>query len=128
MANEFEGISNPKFRMALRPDGMVHVVWAQAASVTLDDAIAVTDALTMLTGGRKACLIVDTNNAEPVERAARMEFAGRHDLFAAVALIAGTPLSRLIGNFYLTANKPMVPTQLFEDEGSAVAWLRQFAL
>jgi hypothetical protein len=45
---------------------------------------------------------------------------------SAVAIVVDTPLTRTMGNFFLAVNKPVAPTRLFEDEGSAVAWLSGF--
>lgn len=119
-------ITRPKFRMSLRPDGIVQLVWAPRVAMGLDDAIAATEAMAQLTGGRRTPLLVDTRDVGPQDRAARMEFVRRGDLVSAVALIAGTPLSRMMGNFFLSVSKPMAPTRLFEDEASALAWLREF--
>lgn len=127
MNSEFAAITNPKFRMWLRPDGIVQLVWVPRATMGLDDAVAATDAMTTLTGGREHPLLVDAHDAGPQDRPARMEFARRGDLVSAVALIVNTPLSRMMGNFFLSVSKPVALTRLFDDEASAVAWLREFA-
>jgi hypothetical protein len=44
---------------------------------------------------------------------------------SAVALIVDTPLSRVLGNFFLAVNKPLYPTRLFDNEASALAWLQE---
>jgi len=46
-------ITYPKFRMWLRPDGIVQLVWAPRVTMDLVDAIAAIDAMTRLTGGRR---------------------------------------------------------------------------
>lgn len=61
-----------------------------------------------------------------MERPARTELTRRGDLVSAVALIVGTPLSRMMGNVFLSVSKPMAPTRLFHDEASALAWLQEF--
>ncbi len=119
-------IVRPKFRMWLRPDGVVHLDWAPRVTIALEDALAATDALAQLSGGRQSPLLVDVRDVGPQDRAARNEFVRRGDLVSAVALIVGTPLSRLMGNFFLGVSKPMAPTRLFDDEASALAWLGEF--
>jgi hypothetical protein len=42
-----------------------------------------------------------------------------------VALVVWSPLSRVIGNFFLGLNKPKFPTRLFTAESAALEWLRQ---
>ena len=119
-------ITHPKFRIWLRPDGIVQLVWVLRAAMVLEDAIAATEAMAQLTGGRRCPLLVDAHDAGPQDRSARSEFARRGDLVSAVALIVGTPLSRLMGNFFLSVSKPVAPTRLFDDEASALAWLQAF--
>ena len=126
MADDSGVITHPKFRMWLRPDGIVQLVWAPRAAMGLDDALAATDAMARLTGGRRSPLLVDTRDAGPQDRPARTEFVRRGDLVSAVALLVGTPLSRMMGNFFLSVSKPMAPTRLFDDETSALAWLQGF--
>lgn len=41
-------ITNPKFRMWLRPDGIVQLVWVPRTAITLEDAIAATGAMAQL--------------------------------------------------------------------------------
>ena len=119
-------ITHPKFRMWLRPDGIVQLVWAPRSAMVLEDAHAATAAMAQLTGGRRSPLMVDTHDIGQMERPARIEFARRGDLVSAVALIVGTPLSRMMGNFFLSVSKPMAPTRLFDDEASALVWLQGF--
>ena len=44
----------------------------------------------------------------------------------AVALIVGTPVSRVLGNFYLGLSNPHLPTRLFSSEGEALEWLKGY--
>lgn len=123
MNGESTGITRPRFRMWLRPDGIVQLVWAPGVTMELADATAAIDAMTTLTGGRPSRLLVDVHDAGPQDRSARMEFIRRADLVLGVALIVATPLSRMMGSLFLAVSRPTAPTQLFDDEASAVAWL-----
>jgi hypothetical protein len=127
MNNESAEITHPKFRMWLRPDGIVQLVWGPRVAMGLEDAIAAIDAMTKLTGGRRSPLLVDVHDAGPQDRPARVEFVRRGDLVSAVALIVVTPLSRMMGNFFLNVSRPTTLTRLFDDEASALAWLQEFA-
>jgi hypothetical protein len=119
-------ITHPKFRMWLRPDGIVQLVWAPRVAMVLEDALAAIEAMAQLAGGRRSPLLVDTHDTGPQDRPGRAEFALRGDLVSAVALVVGTPLSRMMGNFFLNLSRPMAPTRLFENEASAIAWLLEF--
>ncbi len=124
MANESTEIETPKFRMWLRPDGIVQLVWAPMRELRLEDAVASIKALSTITGGQRAPLLVDASAIGSQDRSARNEFVSRGDLVSGVALIVTTPLSRLMGNFFVAVSKPMVETRLFEDEDAAAEWLR----
>ena len=119
-------ITNPKFRLWLRPDGIVQLAWVPRADVLLEDAVAAFAALAQLTGGRGRPLLVDLRDIGQLARPARLEFARRYDTVSAVALVVGTPLSRIIGNLFMSMNKPLTPTRLFDKEAPAVAWLMRF--
>ena len=119
-------ITHPKFRMWLRPDGIVQLVWVPRTTALLEDAIAAIEAMTQLTGGRRSPLLVDLHDVGPQARPARLEFARRGDLVSAVALIVGTPLSRMAGNLFINMSRPPTPTRLFDNEASALAWLQTF--
>ena len=126
MSEHATEIVTPEFRMLLRPDGIVHLIWVPKTSITVAAARAAIDAMSSLTGGAPAPLLVETPDVGSQDRSARMEFVGRHDLVSAVALIARTPLSRMLGNFYISVSRPKVETHLFDDLPSAEAWLKEF--
>ncbi len=126
MSSESERGDGRQFRMWMRPDGVVQLVWATGAVMTLEAARDAIDTMTAITGGRPTPLLVDSHDAGPQLRPARKEFVRRGDLASAVALMVSTPLSRMMGNFFLSVNKPAAPTRLFEDESSAVEWLKGF--
>ena len=49
------------------------------------------------------------------------ERAGRY--LARVALVADSPLTRTIGNFFMRLNRPPVPVRIFDAEDEAMRWL-----
>ena len=126
MGEDSGAITNAKFRIWLRPDGIVGMVFTPRVATDLADALAAIDAVTQLTGGRRSPLLVDMHGFGPPDRSARLELARRGDVVSAVALIVDTPLSRMLGTFFLTVNKPPYPMRLFDNEASAVAWLLEF--
>jgi hypothetical protein len=126
MVDDSSVITHPKFRMWLRPDGIVQVVWAPRTTALLEDATATLEAMAQLTGGRRRPLLVDMRDTGSQDRATRAEWTSRSDLQSAVALIVGTPLSRMLGNLVIRASKPPFPVRLYDNEVSAVAWLQKF--
>ena len=43
---------------------------------------------------------------------------------AALALYSNKAYERIIGSLFLKINKPLVPTEFFDDKDKAIAWLR----
>lgn len=45
----------------------------------------------------------------------------------AAAVLIGSPLGSMIGNFFISISRPLRPTKIFTDETEAKNWLSQFA-
>ncbi|HZI11771.1 MAG TPA: hypothetical protein VE153_15415 [Myxococcus sp.] len=98
------------------------------AEVTLDDARENVALCRQMNAGRKRPVLVDLRAVKSQSAEARAYLAGREgsEICQAVGLLIDSPLSRVLGNFYLGMNKPVVPTRLFTSEEEALAWLRSF--
>ena len=82
--------------------------------------------LTYEVAGR-ACrpVLVDMSGIRAETRDARLYFASDEAvaLYAAVAIVVSSPVSKVIGNFFMRLTQHRRPTRLFNDETSAVDWL-----
>lgn len=109
-------------------DGFVRARFHEGAEVTLADAQENIALTARLTGGRRLPVLVDLRPVRSQSGEARAYFAGpaATAVSVSVALIIASPLSRVLGNFYLGFNKPEVPTRLFTSLPDAEAWLRTF--
>lgn len=117
--------TDQKFRLWLRPDGIAEITWAPHVPSNIDDARAAIAVMTELTGGKPTPLLVHTENAGPQDRAARMEFIRHQEIVAAVALLVGNPLSRMMATFFINVSRPEVPIRLFENQTAALTWLAE---
>lgn len=99
------------------------------AEVTAEDARANLEVTGRLGGWRRIPVLVDLRLLKSQSPEARALLAGpvAARVSAAVALLIGSPLSRVLGNFYLRFNRPETPTRLFSTEEEARAWLLQVA-
>src|ERR1035437_7589348 len=61
-------ITHPKFRIWLRPDGIVQLVWGPRTTVLLEDATAALEAMAQLTGGRRSPPLVYMRAPGPRDR------------------------------------------------------------
>ncbi len=108
-------------------DRIVHARFHDGAMVSLADAEE-NIAATARIAGRPRPVLIDLRLLRSQSAAARAYLAGPEatKVSTAVALLVASPVSRVIGNFYLGFNRPEVPTRLFGDGPEAEAWLVQF--
>ena len=112
----------------LGEDGVVRSTALSNAEETLTNAKETMAAIAKVSTGIKRPLLVDLTRAKSITREARTYYSGAEAAahYKAVAIVAGSPVSRVIGNFYLGLNKTPTPTKLFGSEIEALAWLRGF--
>lgn len=109
----------------LTPEGIVWLTMHPDVEVTRDDARAIVDEAGRLVGARKLPLLVDMRRMRSLDRAAREHFksdeATRH--FTRIALLADSPLSRVLASFFVILGKHRLPVRVFTDPDAACAWL-----
>lgn len=94
--------------------------------ITIDHAIENTKTITSFYINKKFPVLVDTRGIKSISQEAREHFSGhgREAKASALGIIIKSPVSRVIGNFFLGVNKPAVPTRLFDNEDDALTWLK----
>jgi hypothetical protein len=108
------------------PDGFVLATMKDGARFELEDAKEAVAAVTRLAPERTSVL-VDMRRIQSQSREARAYFAGPEAVARvdAVALLVDSPVSRVIGTFFLRFRPHPVPARMFDDEASARAWLKE---
>jgi hypothetical protein len=78
-----------------------------------------------LCDGKRRPILVDLRPIRSQSAEARAVFAGPDAtaVSLAVALVIGSPLTRVLGNFFLGFNRPAMPTRLFTSIAEAEVWL-----
>ncbi len=73
-------------------------------------------------------VLIDMTAISEISKEARDYFANERtaSIQRATALLIGSPVSRVIGNFFMGLNKPISPTRLFTDPHKAIRWLHTF--
>lgn len=109
-------------------DELFYGVFLDRAEVTGDDARENLAVILELVKGRRAPVLVDLRFIRSQSAEARAVFAGHEAtrVTQALALIIDSPLSRMLGNFYLGFNKPQTPSRLFTSVADGEAYLRTF--
>jgi hypothetical protein len=108
-------------------DGICRTVTKPGARITINEAKENSVAVNSFFTGKKFPLLVDVRHIKHITREARSHFStnGRDTKINSFALIVQSPLSRVIGNFFMSLNKPEIPARLFDNEDDAIAWLQK---
>lgn len=77
---------------------------------------------------KKIRVLIDMTAVSEISKEARDYFANERtgSIQRATALLIGSPVSRVIGNFFMGLNKPIHPAMLFTDPQKAIEWLQTF--
>jgi hypothetical protein len=97
----------------------------EGAEHTLD--LAMVEYANITATGKRYFHLMDISKIRSMSRDALAHYAGPKglEMFFAMALVVGSPLSRVLGNFFLGLKKPLLPTRLFSNLEDARAWLRE---
>lgn len=111
-------------------DGIVRTKVKAHAEVTLKEAQENSDVVNSYfrQSKKKYPLLIDSRQIKSISKEARDHFSiqNRETGITSFAVLIDSPLSRIIGNFFMGLNKPSVPAKLFTNEEEAIAWLKQF--
>lgn len=107
-------------------EGLVRATMKEGAVFELADAKEAVDVTYEVARRTRSRVLVDMRGVRSQTRAAREHFASAETAtrISAVALLVSSPLSRMIANFFLRIASLRIPTRMFDDEASAIAWLR----
>jgi hypothetical protein len=115
-------------RIWLDDEGIVHAESQPGTEQARAEAEACVASIWEVGGRRTRPVLVDLRRVKAMHRGARTYYAGAETARtqSAAALLVGSPLTRVIGNFFMGLNKPLIPTRLFTSEPEAMAWLSGF--
>lgn len=104
---------------------LVRVTYCAEAVVTQADARHHMEVMRELTQGRRVKVLVDARNIRSQDREARAIYASEESRLytSSCALLVGSPVSRVLGSFFLGFNKPLYPTKMFTSDTEALEWL-----
>ena len=118
----------PWFTVVLRSDGILAYHPIRGLVLTHPIALDVIRLGSKIANGPKPTLVLMEDMAR-VDREARECLASEAYMrvCSETALVVGSPVSRVIGNFFVGLNRPKYPLRLFDDQDLATAWLLGFA-
>lgn len=115
-----------KIKFKFESEGILYIECLPNTILSLEDARESTRIGDELGGNIRRPLLCDLTNVVKMSQECRRHFAGAEhaQIFTKCALIITSPMSRIIGNFFLGANRPLRPTKLFTSREEGMDWLR----
>lgn len=109
-------------------DGIARTKVKAGAEVGLEEAKENSVVVNSFFTGTKYPILIDARGITSMTREARNFFTanGRSTNTTAFGIIIDSYVSKVVGNFFLGINKPVVPTKLFSDEHKAIEWLKEY--
>lgn len=126
-----DAINLTAFFTWLGDDGIVRSKVKANMDVNAMHAIENSKAVNALSeNGAKFPLIVDIRDLKSISHEARKVFSmqNRESNVTSFALIIKSPVSKIIGNFFISINKPAVKTKLTNSEREAKEWLQSLEI
>ena len=114
--------------LAVGSDGICRMEYLPKLDVSLEDAKEVIDAFRQVCDGKRLPAFIDSKHLKSISREARQYYASDEvaAFVSAIAIIVGTPVSKVFGNCFLAIRNRKVPTRLFTSDDAALAWLKRF--
>lgn len=109
-------------------DGVIHIHLKSGQEIELSDAVFIVEAMGKLSEGKKCPILIDAGEFSSVDKEARIfSAAAESNLYTLADAIAYCNLAqKLLANFYIKHNKPVVPTRVFSNKEEALDWLKTF--
>ena len=104
--------------------GIAKVDWLPGSVGDLQAAQAITEDLARLDRGA-VLVLVDMRVLTKLERGAREHFVSAQGAVTAIALLAESPVTRMMANFFIGMRRVATPIRMFADSSEAVAWLHE---
>jgi hypothetical protein len=95
---------------------------------TIEEIKSEMDKLRQIVGNKKVCLVGEPNpNSKPLKKELR-DFAADEiaSVTKAMALVAGSPVARMLANLFFSFKPPTYPVKMFATEKEATEWIRQY--
>ncbi len=114
--------------VSLRSDGIVHVSINTSEDVEVKDVIEIVAAVEEIGNGKKFPLLIKSQKYTLPSAEARAYIATpeSNPFASAEAYVIQSFSQKLVGNIFISFNKPARPTRIFTSEEKAIEWLQTF--
>jgi hypothetical protein len=109
-----------------KDDGILFCAYEKKIVLDLETAKQCVAARISFSEEKPSLVCIDMTGIKSASKAAREYLANEGTQFIkAGALITDSALTKMLGNIFLSINKPEVPTRMFSDEVAARTWLKK---
>jgi hypothetical protein len=121
-------INLKKSTVTLTDENILHIHLRSGAEIELSDAVLIVEAMGKLGKGKKFPVLIDAGEFTSVDKEVRTFSASvESNIYTLADAIAYYSFAqKLIADFYITHNKPTVPTKAFSSKPEAIEWLKSF--
>ncbi len=112
-------------KVELRDDGIIQFFYGENTEYTMAETRELEEAVIEMTKGvtHRSLRIAGKSTSVDTEVMKYLS-RGRGALFTlADAFVIHSPAQKILANFYLNINRPILPTKVFNDAGEAEKWL-----
>lgn len=119
---------HPNITIKLLKEGIMHIHLNANSEITLNDAVEVVEAIGEISKGKKLPVLIDAGEYCVIDKEVRLFCASEGGCLysSAEAIAYGNISQKLMSNFYMNFNRPVVPTKSFSDKKDAIQWLETF--
>ena len=112
----------------LDSNNIIRINTEQGANVVLEDVEAVKAACLKVRVHNKHPILSDVRGLKSVTQEARKKSADEsiEEYTSAFGILVDSPITQIMGNFFVNFTKPPFPTKMFFNENKAIAWLKQY--
>lgn len=123
-----KSINNASSIVSLRSDGIIQIEIKANNTLQLIDGKQMVNAFAELGGGKKFPLLFIAGDFALASPDARKYASGpeANQYTLASVFVVKNSVQKLMGNAYITFNKPITPTKIMTSEVEAVKWLKTF--
>ncbi len=123
-----KSISTEGSVVSLRNDGILQIEMQPNRTLQLKDAKEMVNAFAEIGGGKKFPLLFIAGDFSLASSDARKFASGSeaNQYTLASAFVVINIAQKLMGNAYITFNKPITPTKIMTEEKTAIDWLKTF--
>lgn len=127
-ATIIKSVTNFGSIVSLRSDGIIQIDMKSNNTLQLVDAKQMVTAFAEVGGGKKYPLLFIAGDFALASPDARKYASGTeaNQYTLASVFVVKNSIQKIMGNAYITFNKPITPTKIMTNKEAAITWLKTF--